>query len=137
MQYSQETIEKLIAIAEEKGEYAAVANYLGISQSQLLTKRRQYPKFDIALKEAIEKHSVKNGIPYNYEFTSEELEEITKLVAKQNVDAAAKKYGGRADKFWRMRKGNPELEAAIVKGQILRKGNTVWFKEKTDRSCYF
>lgn len=126
MQYSEETIEKLIEIAEKKGEYTAVANYLGISLNKLLTKRRQYPALEKALSEAVKKYSVKNGIPYNYEFTSEELEEITKLVAKQNVDAAAKKYGGRADKFWRMRKGNPELEAAIVKGQSLRKGNTVF-----------
>lgn len=126
MQYSQETIEKLASIAEEKGEYVAVSNYLGITQSQLLTKRRQYPELDIALKAAVKKYKFKNHLSYKHKFTKEELEDITQLVKEKNVESAAKIYGGSADKLWIMRKSNPELEAAIIKGQTMRKGNTVF-----------
>lgn len=126
MQYSQKTIEKLAAIAEEKGEYVAVSNYLGISQSQLLTKRRQYPELDIALKKAIKRHLANKNIPDNYEFSNEELEEITNIVNKGNVEQAAKKYGLSGQSFHDLRKKHPKLDEAITKGQNLRKGNTVF-----------
>lgn len=124
MQYSQETIEKLVAIAEEKGEYVAVSNYLGISQSQLLTKRRQYSELDIALKKAIKRHLAKRTMPDDYKFSVEELEDITATVKEYNVDQAGKKYGLAAGAFFNMRKSNPALDAAIIKGQKLRKENT-------------
>ena len=60
----------------------------------------------------------------DYEFSTEELEDIAKLVREHNVDYAAKKYGVRADKLFRMRHNNALLEAAIKKGQEQRKSDS-------------
>lgn len=124
MQYSRETIAKLVKVAEEKGEYGAVAGYLDIHPTTLGVHRKECPILDKALSDAIRRYYANNRLPEDYNFSLEELAEITKIVSEQNVDAAARIYGSRADKFFRMRKSNPQLEAAIVKGQKLREVNT-------------
>ena len=80
MQYSQETIEKLVAIAEEKGEYGAVAGYLDIHTTTLNIRRKECPILDKALSDALKRHAAKSKLPDNYKFSKKELEDITATV---------------------------------------------------------
>lgn len=59
-------------------------------------------------------------------FSKSELAEITKLVREQNVDAAAKRFGKRADAFFLMRREDSELEEAIKLGQRQRQQGTMF-----------
>lgn len=128
MQYSRETIAKLVKIAEEKGEYGAVAGYLNIHPTTLGVHRKECPILDKALSDAIRRYYANNRLPDNHEFSTEELEDITSTVREYNVDQAGKKYGLAAGVFFNMRKNNPALDAAIIKGQKLRKENTPFNK---------
>lgn len=123
MTYSPEKLKELSAIAEKHGTFDSVANYLGISPSKLLENRTKNIELDKILKKAVQKYKTDTCFAEDYEFSTEELEDITKLVRKHNMDYAAKKYGVRADKLFRMRHNNKLLEAAIKKGQEQRKSD--------------
>lgn len=112
------------AIAEKHGTFDSVANYLGISPNKLLEQRIKNIELDKVLKKAVKKYKTDTCFAEDYEFSSEELEDIAKLVKEHNVDYAAKRYGIRADKLFRMRHNNELLEAAIKKGQEQRKSNS-------------
>lgn len=122
--YSKDQLKEIAKLAEEQGSYLVIAKYLGISESHLFTKRKQNPKLDFLLKEAVLKHAAKNNINANYQFSETELAEITEIVRKDNIEAASKRFGLRADAFFELRKKNKPLAAAIKNGQLLRKNDT-------------
>ena len=128
MRYTEKTLSEISKVAEEKGTYESVAVYLGINVSRLYEQRQNNPTLENVLKAAIEKWHVKNVSMKDYEFSKEELEDITKIVADKNIDAASAKYGLSASVFFTLRKTRPELDAAISKGQKLRTSNTLMNK---------
>lgn len=122
--YSPEKLKELSAIAEKHGTFDSVANHLKISANKLLEQRIKDVELDKVLKKAVQKYKNETYLAEDYEFSTEELEDIAKLVREHNVDYAAKRYGVRADKLFRMRHNNELLEAAIKKGQEQRKSDS-------------
>mgnify|MGYP003321418907 CR=1 FL=1 len=138
--YSLEKLEELSAIAEKHGTFDSVANYLGISPNKLLEQRIKNIELDKFLKKAVKKYKTDTCFAEDYEFSTEELEDIAKLVREHNVDYAAKRYGVRADKLFRMRHNNELLESAIKKGQEQRKSDSMFNQalsmfRKLDEEC--
>lgn len=102
MQYNNETIAKLVKIAEEKGKYDAVGSYLGIHPTTLKVRRRECPILDKALSEALKKHVANSRLVVDYKFSKEELEDITAIVRESNIDIASKKYGLASTAFFKI-----------------------------------
>jgi hypothetical protein len=124
MKYSKKRLEELAKIAEKHGTFESVSDHLKISISQLYAERMKYIELDNVLKKAIKLYKVNYHSFNKYAFSDQELEDITRLVKKQNIEAAARKYGVSAQVFHDARKKNSDLNAAIIKGQEQRKTNT-------------
>ncbi len=124
MQYSKKRLEELAKIAEKHGTFESVSDHLKISISQLYAERMKYIELDKVLKKAIKLYKVNYHSFNKYAFSDQELEDITRLVKKQNIEAAARKYGVSAQVFHNARTKNSDLNAAIIKGQEQRKANT-------------
>ena len=124
MQYSKKRLEELAQIAEKHGTFESVSDHLKISISQLYADRMKYIELDKVLKKAIKLYKVNYHSFNKYAFSDQELEDITRLVKKQNIEAAARKYGVNAHVFHNARTNNSSLNAAIIKGQEQRKANT-------------
>lgn len=120
MQYHEKTLEAVRKVAEETGLVNSVADYLNISKSSLVTRRKECPLLDIAIRKGLLAYKEKRSLVQR-EFTKDELEDIADIVAKTNIDKAAVKYGSRADGFHDLRKTNKSLDEAIKRGQLLRK----------------
>lgn len=123
--YSQEKLKEIAKIAEEKGTYEEVASYIGISVNKLYEKRKKNPKLEEILTESFEKYHANNISLKNYVFTEVELEEITATVRDSNIEMASSKYGVSAQVFHGLRRNNPGLDKAIIKGQEERKSNSL------------
>ena len=124
MQYSKKRLEELAKIAEKHGTFKSVSDHLKISINQLYAERMKYTELDEVLKKAIKLYKVNYHSFNKYVFSNQELEDITRLVKKQNIEAAARKYGVSSQVFHNARTKNSDLNAAIIKGQEQRKANT-------------
>jgi hypothetical protein len=124
MQYSKKRLEELGKIAKKHGTFESVSDHLKISISQLYADRKKNTELDTVLKKAIKSYKIKYQDFDKYAFSDQELEQITKLVTEENIEAAARTYGVSAHVFHSARTNNSGLNAAIIKGQEQRKANT-------------
>ena len=116
VRYSEKKLEYIAKIAEETGDYKAVASHLEISEEELNTQRKQSSQLEFLLKESMLRYASKNRLSVSYKFTDQEKVEIIEIVKKEGVDAVARKYKVSYELFSQLRRKNKDLAKIISSG---------------------
>ena len=116
VQYSESKLEHIATIAEDTGDYKAVASHLEISEEELNTQCKHNSQLALLIKESILRHASKNRLSVVYKFTDKEQAEIIEIVKKEGIDAVARRYKVNYELFHQIRRKNKDLARIISIG---------------------